>query len=259
MKKTANYTITIHRLEQNHFDFGLNDYPIFNEEYRPILNDAILSYYRFYEIGFKNPIEFRERLRQRMNLIMRYKYNELYKVREKEFNPLYNIEIIEEMHRETSGTTTGSSSDKGENSSSYNGESTSSSENNNTNSSNVSRTGISSTGAFPTEKMLEGDLSSGLYADSASNVKNSETSSGSDTQKGKQTASGKDTETGKSSSSSSSSGTSNNTEDYTHTTKGSSAGLPFSKAMLQFKEFITAYHLDEQVIGELKDLFMSVY
>lgn len=235
MKKTANYTITIHRLEQNNFDFGLDDYPIFNEEYRPILNDAILSYYRFYEIGFKNPIEFRERLRQRMNLIMRYKYNELYKVREKEFNPLYNIEIIEEMHRETSGTTTGSSSGKGENSSSYNEESS------------VNRTGTTSTGAFPTEKMLEGDLTSGLYADSASNAKNSETSSGSDT------------ETGKSSSSSSSSGTSNNTENYTHTTKGSSAGLPFSKAMLQFKEFITSYHLDEQVIGELKDLFMTIY
>lgn len=232
---TANYTITIHRLEQNNFDFGLNDYPIFNEEYRPILNDAILSYYRFHEIGFKNPIEFRERLRQRMNLIMRYKYNELYKVREKEFNPLYNIEIIEEMHRETSGTTTDSSSGKGENSSSYNEESS------------VNRTGITSTGAFPTEKMLEGDLTSGLYADSASNAKNSETSSGSDT------------ETGKTSSSSSSSGTSNNTENYTHTTKGSSAGLPFSKAMLQFKEFITTYHLDEQVIGELKDLFMAVY
>lgn len=235
MKRTANYTITIHRLEQNNFDFGLDDYPIFNEEYRPILNDAILSYYRFYEIGFKNPIEFRERLRQRMNLIMRYKYNELYKVREKEFNPLYNIEIIEEMHRETSGTTTGSSSGKGENSSSYNEESS------------VNRTGTTSTGAFPTEKMLEGDLTSGLYADSASNAKNSETSSGSDT------------ETGKTSSSSSSSGTSNNTENYTHTTKGSSAGLPFSKAMLQFKEFITSYHLDEQVIGELKDLFMTVY
>lgn len=233
--RTANYTITIHRLEQNNFDFGLNDYPIFNEEYRPILNDAILSYYRFHEIGFKNPIEFRERLRQRMNLIMRYKYNELYKVREKEFNPLYNIEIIEEMHRETSGTTTGNSSGKGENSSSYNEETS------------VNRTGTTSTGAFPTEKMLEGDLTSGLYADSASNAKNSETSSGSDT------------ETGKTSSSSSSSGTSNNTENYTHTTKGSSAGLPFSKAMLQFKEFITTYHLDEQVIGELKDLFMAVY
>ena len=49
------------------------------------------------------------------------------------------------------------------------------------------------------------------------------------------------------------------TESYIKTTKGSSAGLPFSKAMLQFKEYVDKFNLDLQVCKELSDLFMNIY
>ena len=42
----AHYTITIKTLKQNNFNFGLQDYPIFNETYRETLNNNILNYYK---------------------------------------------------------------------------------------------------------------------------------------------------------------------------------------------------------------------
>ena len=41
----SKYTITIKNLMKNNFDFGLNDYPIFDENYRSTLNENILYYY----------------------------------------------------------------------------------------------------------------------------------------------------------------------------------------------------------------------
>ena len=40
----SKYTITIKNLIDNEFDFGLTDYPIFNESYRSILNQKILNH-----------------------------------------------------------------------------------------------------------------------------------------------------------------------------------------------------------------------
>ena len=41
----SKYTVSIYELEKNNFDFGLNDYPIFDERARPLLNERILNLY----------------------------------------------------------------------------------------------------------------------------------------------------------------------------------------------------------------------
>ena len=41
----AKYTIEISKLIKNNFDFGLLNYPIFDEAYREVLNKNILNYY----------------------------------------------------------------------------------------------------------------------------------------------------------------------------------------------------------------------
>ena len=41
----AKYTVTILSLQKNNFDFGLDTYPIFDENYRETLNNNILNYY----------------------------------------------------------------------------------------------------------------------------------------------------------------------------------------------------------------------
>ena len=74
----AKYTTTIRNLMDNNFDFGLKDYPIFDNEYRTILNNKILMHYYMDEIGFETAGLFKVYLNNKMNEIMPY-YNELYK------------------------------------------------------------------------------------------------------------------------------------------------------------------------------------
>lgn len=75
----AKYTTTIKSLMDNNFDFGLQDYPIFDEEYRPHLNDMILKHYYMAEIGFETASLFKQYLNNKMNEIMPY-YNTLYQL-----------------------------------------------------------------------------------------------------------------------------------------------------------------------------------
>lgn len=74
----AKYTTTIRTLMDNNFDFGLQDYPIFDEKYRTLLNNKILMHYYMDEIGFETAGLFKVYLNSKMNEIMSY-YNELYK------------------------------------------------------------------------------------------------------------------------------------------------------------------------------------
>ena len=73
----AHYTITIKTLQENGFDFGLQNYPIFDEGYRSTLNSNILNYYFESEIGVETPALFKKLLNDRMQLIMN-KYNPIY-------------------------------------------------------------------------------------------------------------------------------------------------------------------------------------
>ena len=75
----AHYTITIKSLIDNNFNFGLSDYPIFDEIYRNTLNQKILNHYYENEIGFETANLFKFYLNNKMNEIMPY-YNELYSI-----------------------------------------------------------------------------------------------------------------------------------------------------------------------------------
>lgn len=105
----ARYTITIKSLIDNNFDFQLTDYPIFDENYRSVLNQKILYHYYENEIGFETAPLFRFYLKQKLNEIMPY-YNELYKAQTKLINNdllLNNVNLTESL--EGSNTTQTSS------------------------------------------------------------------------------------------------------------------------------------------------------
>lgn len=96
----AHYTITIKTLMEHDFDFGLQNYPIFNETYREILNNNILNYYFESEIGFETAELFKRYLNNTMQLIMP-KYNEIYKAQETALeNILGNVNLVETSTRE---------------------------------------------------------------------------------------------------------------------------------------------------------------
>ena len=100
----AQYTITIRSLMDNGFDFGLNDYPIFDEDYRGTLNKNILEYYLEEEIGFETPALFKRYLNNRMNLIMP-KYNAMYSsIQEILKNPTSNMSLHETFNAKGEST-----------------------------------------------------------------------------------------------------------------------------------------------------------
>lgn len=96
----AKYTITIKTLIDNNFDFKMDSYPIFDENYRNTLNQNILYHYYENEIGFETAPLFRFYLNQKLNEIMPF-YNELYKVQKKLINEnllLNNVNLTETLH-----------------------------------------------------------------------------------------------------------------------------------------------------------------
>lgn len=95
----AKYTITIKSLIDNNFDFKMDSYPIFDENYRDTLNQNILYHYYENEIGFETASLFRFYLNQKLNEIMPY-YNELYKVQKKLIDEnllLNNVNLTEKL------------------------------------------------------------------------------------------------------------------------------------------------------------------
>ena len=108
----SKYTTTIKALIDNHFDFQLDSYPIFDESYREVLNQNILNHYYMNEIGFETAGLFRFYLKQKMNEIMPY-YNVLYEKQKDLLDNIGgNVDLKETLERETgSNTSSNSSSD----------------------------------------------------------------------------------------------------------------------------------------------------
>lgn len=100
----AHYTVTIKTLLDNGFDLGLQNYPIWNESYRNILNKKILDHYYMNEIGYETAELFKHFLNARMNEIMPY-YNDLYNNQEKLINDtLENVDLYESSTRNNTNT-----------------------------------------------------------------------------------------------------------------------------------------------------------
>lgn len=73
----AKFTVILKDLIDSGYNLGLNQYPIFNEEYRGSLNAKIINHFYMREIGFETAGLFVNRLNTKMSEIMPY-YNQLY-------------------------------------------------------------------------------------------------------------------------------------------------------------------------------------
>jgi len=247
----STYTISIYELIESGFDFGLDKYPIFDEAYRPILNDAILQGYLTKEIGWVNPMVFKQKLQFRMSMIMRNKYNALYKAKAVEFNPLYTMELYETYSHniknkgETSNNSKAIADAKSEDVS--NGSST--------NTTNTNNDSLALSSQYPNDEMIENDLTSNVFVDNGQKQSNSEIGTNTDKNNSNSNA------TTKQNSTALQNGLNNNNmdESYSKKTIGSASDLTFAHAMTQFKEYVDLFNLDQLVIDELKDLFMTCW
>ena len=92
------------------FDFP---YPIFDEDYRSVLETKILMHYYTREIALETAGLWKHFLDMRMNEIMPY-YNKLYESELLEFNPFFDVDLTKDYERKNGGTITddGKSTDK---------------------------------------------------------------------------------------------------------------------------------------------------
>jgi len=97
------FTIKLGDLRETGYDVGLGEgsYPIFDEAYRPILNQMIFDHFEMREIGQETPRLFKKFLNRKMREIMPY-YNELYMSQRIVFDPINTQQI----HSETTNNTT---------------------------------------------------------------------------------------------------------------------------------------------------------
>lgn len=98
----AHYTITIQTLINNNFDFQLDKYPIFDENYRETLNNKILNHYFDAEIGFETAPLFRHYLLAKLNEIMPL-YNIMYEKQKELLENIFgNVNLTESFEGENS-------------------------------------------------------------------------------------------------------------------------------------------------------------
>lgn len=94
----AQYTMTLKQIIDHNINIFDFDYPIFNEEYRKVLEKKIINHYYFYEIGCETVGRFLFNLNEKMNLIMPY-YNKIYLSQNLEQRILDNYDVTESYQR----------------------------------------------------------------------------------------------------------------------------------------------------------------
>lgn len=96
----SKYTTELRYIIENGYELkALKDYPIFDENYRQVLNKYILNHFWMREIGAETVGEFDLFLGNTLNEIMPY-YNGLFKMAMSEIDPLTNYKYKEVMDRE---------------------------------------------------------------------------------------------------------------------------------------------------------------
>ena len=231
----------------NVFNF---DFPIFDENYRKVLEIKILKHYYTREICAETVGLWKHFLANRLNEIMPY-YNKLYQSELLAFNPLYDVDI--------------STSHQGQGSSNSEGELSNTRTDNLTR--NVGDSGTESRSGSDSNSVTNWDVYSDTpqgaltnvnnetYLTNARKVTNSETGQNSQTTTfGKQTAirdSGTQTNVNI---------TSDNvttTDAYLNRVSGKTGGVSYSKLLKEYRE--TFMNIDMLIIEDLSDLFFNLW
>ena len=268
----AKYTIELRTLLEDIYTRtqiyrSLTSYPLYipisnNDEVRAIiptrtqLNEKLLNHYKYSEIAFESIEEFIDKLEITMNEIMPY-YNQLYKTTLFEYDPIHNVDYVEETttNRDSEGNVVNKETGTSEGSGTVTGQSTSESTSN------------SDTNATQNNKQVTVDTPQGNVAeildgqyDYASEVKTEANSENTNTQN-HGTASSNDTSTTETSSKLTNDYESTSKRDETETFKKhlkGNYGVTTSQNMIkQEREIII--NIDMKIINDLRFLFLNVF
>ena len=230
----SKYTTELRWIIENGYDLQLNEYPIFDENYRQKLNQKIINHYYFREIGFETVGLFRFYLKQTMNEIMPY-YNQLYQSALLEIDPLNTINFTETLTRTKIGNDIKN----------FN-EDTTVNSNGDSNSNSTKSTNFKDVESETPQGMLSiGNVEGELYASYARISENEDTTNSTAHQETTDTQKRKNDEKINR----------EDNENYTRTEKGNRESQ--SELLMKYRE--TFLNIDMQVINELNDLFMGLY
>ena len=276
----SKYTTELRYLIENNFDIGLKDYPIFDENYREVLNTKIINHYFFREIGMETAELFKRYLNTTMNEIMPY-YNQLYKSELLEFNPFYNVDKTVTADKNNNHVSDFIGNVTGKN------QQTTDSENNQINNSKQQTTttansvgeSVGNSTTTDKNKNVASDTPQGFLsinsidnntyattaemanAESVNNTKATSTNSengitdqttADETKATANSESNATTETDTANKT-----TSNDFENYVNHVVGKSEGETYSEMLIKFRE--TFLNIDMMIIDELKTCFMMIY
>lgn len=233
----AKYTTQLRTLIEGGVDLFDFSYPIFDENYRGVLEQKIKDRYFFREIGLETVGQFKHFLKMKLNEIMPY-YNRLYETEGiiTKDNFMINLDNTITRTNQVNTETAGSAN----------------STRNNTN--EVTQTSDSSTTDSGTGRQVYSDTPQGNLADLdyATNLTDNE-SSGTSTSTGTGEATTTDTGT----ESVSNTGTLTTIEQYTEHLLGNGSMRYNADILQEWRD--TMLNIDVMILDDLNDLFMNVY
>ena len=278
----ADYTIELGELIDSGFELGLDEYPIFDEDYRSVLYQKIINYYFYHEIGVEDNLRFKRRLNDTLDLIMPM-YNKMYESTLLELSPLLSYsrtETATDNHAITSSSessgsnsttstnsVTGSGTSTSENTHVLNKEETGVTENETNNSVKVTGKNIES--ETPQGLLTIGDIEDSVYASKAgikddsqidsgtlaSNTNNDTLETGTENRENNttQVTNGTSSNTATNSSTASE----NKSDILNHSLTANGYDIPLSELLMLYRK--TFVNVDKMVIDELRQLFMLVF
>lgn len=203
---------------------------------RQQLNDKILSYYRFREIGFETVGRFVFELETALKEIMPY-YNQLFYSADQDFNPIYNVDYVRDTQRNKSDTNIGSNSSS---------TSTATSGTDSSSSTDYSKAVSSKTPQNQLDISNE-DIDTVDYADEANWGKNTNSTSGNNSTTGNSQTNESNSVIGK------------EKEGIIETTKGNFGVTSAQDLILKYRE--TILNIEQLIINDprIQELFMLIY
>lgn len=285
----SKYTTELRYLIENNFDIGLKTYPIFDENYRELLNQKIINHYYFREIGMETAELFKRYLNTTMREIMPY-YNQLYKSELLEFNPFYNVDktIVSDKNNNSVSDFVGNTTGKNQqNADTENTQTNNGKQQTTTATTSIGESVGNSKGSGKTtnkSKRVSSDTPQGFlsinsidsetYAsaaemangetvneftvnDTKATSNNSESGTTDQTNIAETKAKGNTTSNATTETDTANKTTSNDFENYVSHVIGKSEGETYSEMLLKFRD--TFLNIDMMIIDELKTCFMMIY
>ena len=292
----AKYTVVLKTLLDNpdakkEIDKALSTYPLYEkkskEEYIPSivptreqLNNKILNFYKYREIGFETVGRFLDELEISMNEIMPF-YNQMLMTADLDYNIIYNVDYTRETKRDrqdsnenTTNSTDSSVTDGTETNnatSSSTGENTTSATDSTTTTANINNHNKNVESGTPQGSLNIGttEIDSVQYADKLSfnhdvNTDNgtsegSSESSSTSNLEGESSSTIKNNTTVDNTSSTTANGSSNENEEIIETTKGNFGVVSSQDLVAKYREIIV--NIEQKIINDerISELFMSVF